>query len=96
MTKKEFADHMAEKTGMTKVDSQKAYDAFLAVASDYLKKGERVALLGFGTFALQHKDARTARNPRDGKSIKVAAKTVVKFKAGKALADSVVKVKVKK
>ncbi|MBR1770172.1 MAG: HU family DNA-binding protein [Bacteroidales bacterium] len=96
MTKKDFADKMAEKTGLTKVDSLKAYDAFLEVASDYLKKGEKVALLGFGTFSLQHKDARTARNPRDGKSIKVAAKTVVKFKPGKVLSDSVVKVKVKK
>lgn len=95
MTKKEFADKMAEKTGMTKVDSLKAYDAFLDVTADYLKEGEKVALLGFGTFSLQHKDAREARNPRDGKTIKVAAKTVVKFKAGKALSDSVVNVKVK-
>lgn len=95
MTKKEFADKMAEKTGMTKVDSLKVYDAFLEVTADYLKEGEKVALLGFGTFSLQHKDAREARNPRDGKTIKVAAKTVVKFKAGKALSDSVVNVKVK-
>ena len=96
MTKQEFAAEMAKKTGMTKTDSIKAYDAFLEVASDFLKKGENVAFLGFGTFSLQHKAARMARNPRDGKQIKVPAKSVVKFKAGKALSDSVVKVKIKK
>ncbi|MBQ9253699.1 MAG: HU family DNA-binding protein [Bacteroidales bacterium] len=96
MTKQDYAALMAEKTGMTKADSVKAYDAFLEVANELLKKGEKVAYLGFGTFSLQHKDARTARNPRDGKPIKVAAKNVVKFKPGKALSDSVLKVKIKK
>lgn len=95
MTKKDFADKMAEMTGLSKADAQRAYDAFLEVAAGYLKGGEKVAFLGFGTFALQHKDAREARNPRDGKTIKVAAKTVVKFKAGKALSDAVEHVKVK-
>lgn len=96
MTKQEFAAEMAKKAGMTKTDSVKAYDAFLEVTSDLLKKGEKVAFLGFGTFSLQHRAARMARNPKGGDQIKVPAKNVVKFKAGKALSDSVVKVKIKK
>ncbi|MCQ2326261.1 MAG: HU family DNA-binding protein [Bacteroidales bacterium] len=96
MTKQEFAAEMAKKTGMTKTDSVKAYDALFEVTEELLKKGEKVAFLGFGTFSLQHKAARMARNPKDGKQVKVAAKTVVKFKAGKALSDSVLKVKIKK
>ncbi|MBP3254089.1 MAG: HU family DNA-binding protein [Bacteroidales bacterium] len=93
MTKKEFADMMSEKCGLTKTDSMKAYDAFLATTQDYLVKGERVTFMGFGTFAIQDKPARTARNPRTGKQIKVAAKRVVKFKAGKDLSETVAKKK---
>ncbi|MCF0210461.1 MAG: HU family DNA-binding protein [Bacteroidales bacterium] len=96
MTKQDFAGLMAAKTGMTKADSVKAYDAFLTVAEELLKKGEKVAMLGFGTFSLEHKKAREARNPRTGETIKVAAKNVVKFKAGKALSESVLKTKIKK
>ncbi len=82
MTKKEFADKMAEKAQITKTDAAKAYDAFLEVASDYLKAGERVTLLGFGTFSVQERPERTGRNPRTGEQIKLAAKKVLKFKAG--------------
>lgn len=93
MTKKEFADKMSEKCGLTKTDSMRAYDAFMATAQEYLVNGEKVTLMGFGTFAIQDKPARTARNPRTGKQIKVAAKRVVKFKAGKELSENVAKKK---
>lgn len=88
MTKKEFTDKMAEKTGLSKVDAQKAYDAFIGVTSDYLKAGERVSFLGFGTFSVQDKPARTARNPRTGATIKVPAKKAVRFKAGSELSSN--------
>lgn len=91
MTKKEFADRMSEKAGITKVDAMKAYDAFLNVASDYLTSGEKVTLMGFGTLSVQKKDARTARNPRTGATIKVPAKKVVRFKAGSELSTKVAK-----
>lgn len=96
MTKKEFADLIAAKSGLTKADSMRAYDAFLEVSSDLLKKGERIQFLGFGSFAVAERPARVARNPRTGKEIKVAAKKVVKFKAGKQLADAVASSKKKK
>ena len=89
MTKKEYADKMSELSGLTKTDSMKAYDAFVATAQDYLVKGERVTLMGFGTLSVQEKPARTARNPRTGETIKVKAKKVVKFKAGKELSENV-------
>ncbi|MGP1514929.1 MAG: HU family DNA-binding protein [Bacteroidales bacterium] len=89
MTKKEFADRMSEVSGLTKTDSMKAYDAFVTTAQDYLIKGERVTLMGFGTLSVQEKPARTARNPRTGETIKVKAKKVVKFKAGKELSENV-------
>lgn len=96
MTKKEFADNMAAKSGLTKADSMKAYDAFMEVAQDYLLQGERVTFMGFGTFSVQDKPERIARNPRTGKQIKVAAKKVVRFKAGKDLSEKVASVKKKK
>ncbi len=88
MTKKEFTDKMAEKAGLSKVDAQKAYDAFIGVTSDYLKAGERVSFLGFGTFSVQDKPARTARNPRTGATINVPAKKAVRFKAGSELSSA--------
>ncbi len=89
MTKKEFVDKMAEVSGLSKGDAVKAYDAFLKVTTDYLKAGERVAFLGFGTFSVQKKEARTARNPRTGAKIEVPAKNVLKFKAGSEIAKSI-------
>jgi DNA-binding protein HU-beta len=88
MTKKEFTDKMAEKAGMSKVDAQKAYDAFLGVTSEYLKAGEKVSFLGFGAFSVQEKAARTAKNPRTGEMVEVPAKKVVKFKAGSELSSN--------
>ncbi len=89
MTKKEFTDKMSEKAGLNKVDAQKAYDAFLEVTSDYLKAGEKVSFLGFGTFMVQAKAERTARNPRTGETIKVPARNVLKFKAGSEISKAI-------
>lgn len=89
MTKKEFTDKIAERAGMSKADAQKAYDAFLGVTSDYLKAGEKVSFLGFGTFSIQEKAERMARNPKSGEMVKVPAKKVVKFKAGSELASNI-------
>ncbi len=91
MTKKEFADRMSEKAGMGKAEAMKAYDAFLEVATDYLKAGERVTFLGFGSFSVQDKQAGTARNPRTGATINVPAKKVLKFKAGSEISKAIEK-----
>lgn len=89
MNKGELIDAIAEKAGLTKADSKKALDAIIESTTDSLKKGERVALVGFGTFSVSKREARTGRNPQTGKEIKIAAKNVVKFKAGSELAGSV-------
>lgn len=85
MNKSELIAAVAEKAGMTKVDSAKAVNAFVEAISGELKKGEKVQLIGFGTFSVNERPARTCRNPRTGKNVKVAAKKVAKFKAGKGL-----------
>jgi DNA-binding protein HU-beta len=89
MTKKEFSDKMAAKAGISKSDAMKAYDAFLEVTTDSLKAGERVSFIGFGTFSVQQKEARVARNPRSGETINVPAKKVLKFKAGREIAKAI-------
>ena len=85
MNKTELVAAMAEKAGLTKVDAAKALDAYVDVVKDQLKKDEKVTLIGFGTFSVVNRPARTGRNPRTGKSIKIAAKKSAKFKAGKGL-----------
>ena len=85
MNKVELISAVAEKAGMTKVDARKAIDAVLEVSKEELKKGGKIALVGFGTMAVNERPARTGRNPRTGKAIKIAAKKVVKFKAAKDL-----------
>ncbi len=87
MTKKDFFHLMAAKADLNLKQSGAAYDAFLNVMEEKLKLGERVSFIGFGSFTVVDKPARTARNPRTGKAIKVAAKRVVKFKAGAGLKD---------
>lgn len=81
MNKLELIDAVAEKAGMTKVDARKALDALMDVAKNELKKDGKIALVGFGTLASAKRPARQGRNPRTGKTIKIAAKKVVKFKA---------------
>ena len=81
MNKVELIDAVAEKAGMTKVDARKAVDAIVNVSKEELKKGGKIALVGFGTLGVVKRPARQGRNPRTGKAIKIAAKNVVKFKA---------------
>lgn len=80
MNKVELIAAVAEKAGMTKVDARKAIDAMIDVAKDELKKDGKIALVGFGTMGINERPARQGRNPRTGKTIKIAAKKVVKFK----------------
>ena len=80
MNKLELIDAVAAKAGMTKVDARKAVDAFMDVTKEELKKDGKIQLVGYGTMFVTKRPARTGRNPRTGKSIKIAAKKVVKFK----------------
>lgn len=80
MNKIELIAAVAEKAGMTKVDARKAIDAVLEVSKEELKKGDKIALVGFGTLGVVNRPARQGRNPRTGKTIKIAAKNVVRFK----------------
>ena len=89
MNKAELIDAIAKEAKLTKVDAGKALDATTTVITKSLKKGERVALVGFGSFSIAKRAARTGRNPQTGKAIKIAAKKVAKFKAGALLAKSV-------
>ena len=89
MNKNELISSIASSTGLTKADSAKALDAFLTSVSSALKKGDEVRLVGFGTFAVAQRSATTARNPRTGATIKIPARKQAKFKAGKALQNSV-------
>ncbi|MCX6231834.1 MAG: HU family DNA-binding protein [Bacteroidetes bacterium] len=89
MNKAELIDAMAAESKLTKVDAKKALDAFVSATTKSLKKGDRVALVGFGSFSIAKRAARKGRNPQTGKEIKIAAKKVVKFKAGNDLAGKV-------
>ena len=89
MNKAELIEAMAGEAKITKADAKKALDAFIKSTSASLKKGDRVALVGFGSFTVSKRAARKGRNPQTGKEIKIAAKKVVKFKAGNELASKV-------
>ncbi len=89
MNKAQLIDAMAAGAGLTKVEAKKALDAFIGATTEALKGGDRVTLIGFGTFSVTERSARTGRNPQTGKEIQIPAKKVVKFKAGSDLADSV-------
>jgi len=89
MNKAQLIDAIAEDSGLTKADAKKALDAFLKVTGNALKSGDRVTLVGFGSFGVSERSARVGRNPQTGKEINIPAKKVVKFKAGSELTDSV-------
>jgi len=89
VTKAELVNAIAEKAGRTKVDAEGALKAFAEAITDALKAGEKVALVGFGTFSVGDRAARTGQNPQTGKKIEIPAAKVPKFKAGKALKDAV-------
>ena len=85
MNKIELINALAEKGDMTKIDARKALDTLLDVTKEELKKGGKIALVGFGTLSVSERPSREGHNPRTGKSIKIAAKKVVKFKAASNL-----------
>lgn len=89
MNKAELIDAIASKAEISKVDAKKALDAFVDATATALQKGDRVALVGFGSFSVSSRAARKGRNPQTGKEIKIAAKKVVKFKAGSELSGTV-------
>ncbi|MBL8298128.1 MAG: HU family DNA-binding protein [Rhodanobacteraceae bacterium] len=88
MNKAEFVGAVADAAELTKVDAAKAVDAMVEVITKALKKGDTVALVGFGTFAVRKRAARTGRNPRTNEEIKIKASKNPAFKAGKALKDA--------
>ncbi|MBR3676886.1 MAG: HU family DNA-binding protein [Alphaproteobacteria bacterium] len=89
MNKSELISSISAASGLTKTDSAKALDAFISTVSSALKSGNDVRLVGFGTFATSKRSATTAINPRTRQPVKVPARKVAKFKAGKALQDVV-------
>ncbi len=89
MNKSDLIDGMAADAGVTKAAAKKALESFLGNVQGSLKKGNRVSLVGFGSWSVSKRAAREGRNPQTGKTIKIAAKKVVKFKAGSDLQSSV-------
>ena len=89
MNKTELVAAMAEQTNLSKKDAEAALKAFIDVVSEELKKGEKVQLVGFGTFEVSERAAREGRNPQSGETMTIAASKAPKFKAGKALKDMI-------
>lgn len=88
MNKTELVAAMAEQTNLSKKDAEAALKAFVDVVSEELKKGEKVQLVGFGTFEVSERAAREGRNPQTGETMEIKASKTPKFKAGKALKDA--------
>ncbi len=88
MSKQQLVEMMASKAGLTKADAARALDAFMESVTETLKKGDKVSLVGFGTFATSKREARTGRNPRTGETVNIAARTAATFKAGAKLKDA--------
>jgi DNA-binding protein HU-beta len=89
MNKAELIDAIASEAGLSKADAKKALDGFVAATASALKAGDRISLVGFGSFSVSNRAARTGRNPQTGKEINIAAKNVVRFKAGAELSGKV-------
>lgn len=89
MTKADLVNSIAEKAGLSKADAEKALKAFTDAVTGALKAGEKVSLVGFGTFSVGERAARQGQNPQTGAKINIPAAKVPKFKAGKALKDSI-------
>jgi DNA-binding protein HU-beta len=85
MNKAELVAQVADETGITKTQANAALDSFIDAVTKTLKKGDKVTLVGFGTFSVSKRQARTGRNPQTGEAIKIKAKKVARFKAGKEL-----------
>ncbi|WP_087019902.1 nucleoid-associated protein HU-beta [Thaumasiovibrio subtropicus] len=89
MNKSQLVDKIADNAELSKASAGRALDAFIEAVSESLKDGDAVSLVGFGTFSVRERAARTGRNPQTGKEIQIAAAKVPGFKPGKALKDSV-------
>lgn len=89
MNKSELIDAIAADSGLSKADAGRALDGFTSAITGALKAGNSVSLVGFGTFSVKHRSARSGRNPRTGETIKIKASNNPSFKAGKALKDAV-------
>jgi len=89
MNKTELINQIAESADINKKQAGDALQAFMIAITDTMKKGEKLTLIGFGTFSITERKARDGRNPQTGKTIKIPAKKVVKFKVGSKLADAV-------
>ena len=89
MNKSEFVEAIANAAEFTKADAAKAVDAMVEVVTNTLKEGEQITLVGFGSFQVKTREARTGRNPRTGEAIQIKASNIPSFKAGKALKDAV-------
>jgi DNA-binding protein HU-beta len=89
MNKTELVTAIADQAEISKKDAEKALKAFTDVVGEQLKKGDKIQLVGFGTFEVSERAAREGRNPQTGKTMKIAASKAPKFKAGKALKDLV-------
>lgn len=89
MNKAELVEAIASESNLTKADARRALDSFIGATTKALKKGDKVALVGFGTWGVVGRKARKGRNPQTGKTINIKAKKVVKFKAGTELAGKI-------
>ncbi len=89
MNKTELIDQIAESADITKKEAGDALQAFMTTVTETMQKGDKLSLIGFGTFSVSQRPARTGRNPQTGKEMKIAAKNVVKFKVGSKLAQAV-------
>ncbi|MDH5485766.1 MAG: HU family DNA-binding protein [Gammaproteobacteria bacterium] len=89
MNKSELIDAIAENSGLSKADSGRALDGFIAAVGGALKNNDQVTIVGFGTYLVRQRAARTGRNPQTGAEIQIAAANVPAFKPGKALKDTV-------
>lgn len=88
MNKSELITAIADAAGLSKADAERAIEGLFKVVKTTLKKGDSISLVGFGTFAVRKRAARTGRNPRSGETIKIKASKVPSFKAGKGLKDA--------
>lgn len=89
MNKAELIDAVSAKSGLTKADTDRAIKALIDTVSETLAKGDQIALVGFGTFLVRERQARSGRNPRTGETISIESAKIPAFKAGKALKDAV-------
>ena len=89
MKKVELVEAVADRAGITKADATRALDATLEVVTEALAKGDKVPLVGFGTFSVSKRAAREGRNPRTGETVQIAARNAVSFKPGSALKEAV-------